>query len=139
MASRVEGLQKFRQSVIGRFPREARDLMRAANEKSANEFVALIEQIIPRGDPEDGNLVDTLHKRDGDPGYGGLGVLVSIGGPDQPHPLHLEAGHKARDGSHVPPTPFWNPARHRINKRHKGRASRALSKAIKMITGGAGG
>jgi hypothetical protein len=139
MASRVEGLQRLRQKVLDRFPKAARDVMREANEKSATEFESTVRRIAPKGDDLAPELLETLEKRPGDVEFGGLGVLVTIGGPQAPYPLHLEAGHKARDGSHVPPKPFWNPAKRVVSKRHKGRAARALRKAIQIATTGGGG
>lgn len=138
MASRVEGLQRLRQKVLQRFPAEARKAMKDANEKSAQEFAATVRRIIPKGDELAPELDQTLEVRDGDAAFGGLGVLVSIGGPLAPYPLHLEAGHKAPDGSHVPAKPFWNPAKRIVAKKHKGRASRALRKAIQATTTGGG-
>lgn len=135
MATRTENLEAWRQKVLSRFPAEARKAMREANEKTADEFMATVRRIIPEGDNEQPELIDTLEKRDGDSAFGGLGVIVSIGGPQAPYPMHLEGGHKAPDGSHVPPKPFWNPAKQRAAKRHKGRAARALRKAINSMTG----
>jgi hypothetical protein len=133
MASRTEGLERFRQRVLSRLPEAAKAEIRKANNTNADEFIAGIRRIIPHGDPVNGNLVDTLAKRQGT----GTGVIVSIGSKDQPHALHLEAGHKAPDGSHVPPKPFWNPTKRVMRKRIKGRAARAMNKAVKMVSGGA--
>jgi hypothetical protein len=134
--TKTENLQRWRQKVLERFPDAAREQMRQANDKSADEFMATIRRIIPEGDADAPELISTLEKRAGDAGFGGLGVVVSIGGPAAPYPLHLEAGHKARDGSHVPAKPFWNPAKRVTTKRHKGRAARALRKAVQITTGG---
>lgn len=131
--SRTEGLAEFRQRVLQRLPKEAKDQMAKANEKSADEFFSLVERIIPRGDDEDGHLADTLVK---EAIPGGVGFKVSLGDAAHPYPLHLEGGHLAADGSHVPPVEFWNAARHQVAKRHKGRASRAISKAVKIVFGG---
>lgn len=133
MASYTEGKERFRRRMIERLPQAARAEIEKANDANAEEFMTGVRRIIPRGDPANGNLVDTLEKRRGT----GTGVIVSIGGPNQPHPLHLEAGHKARDGSHVPPKPFWNPTKRILRKRMQGRASRALTKAVKIAAGGA--
>jgi hypothetical protein len=134
--TRTEGLKAYRAKLLNRLPDAAKAEMQRANERTADDFLATVKRIIPRGDPKDGNLADTLEKRAGDPEFGGLGVAVSVGGPGHPYPLSLEAGHKAPDGSHVPGKPFWNPAKRLAAKRHKGRASRAQSKAIKSVIGG---
>lgn len=131
----VEGLERLRAKVLQRLPAKAKALIATANDKNADEFVETVRRIIPKGDAADGHLVDTLEKipaKDSE-----TGVAVTIGGPDQPHPLHLEGGHRARDGSHVAAKPFWNPAKAVLRKRARGRASRAMSAAVKSITGGA--
>jgi hypothetical protein len=138
MATRTEGLQAFRRKVLERLPAAAKEEMRRANDKSADDMVATVRRVLSGlGDDKAPELDSTLEKRPGDAEFGGLGVIVTIGGPNAPYPLHLEAGHKAPDGSHVPPKPFWNPAKRLVSKRHRGRARRALSKAVK-ITAGAG-
>lgn len=137
--AKVEGLQRFRQKVLDRFPKAAKDEMRGANQKSAEEFAATVQRSLSGlGDELAPELVSTLQVRHGDPDFGGLGVLVTIGGPEAPYPLHLEAGHKARDGSHVPAKPYWNPAKRTLSKRHKNRGARALRKAIQLTTTGGG-
>lgn len=134
MATRVEGLERLRKRVLDRLPAELKAEIKKANDKSADEFMGTIRRIIPKGDPKDGNLVDTLTKFE--PRDSETGVGVSIGGADQPHPMHLEGGHRAPDGSHVPAKPFWNPAKRVLAKRIKGRATRAANKAVKAIAGG---
>lgn len=129
--TKVENLKIWRQRMIGVLPKAARDELREANEKSADQFMETIRRILPVGEPERGHLLATLSKRAGDPEFGGLGVIVSLGDAAHPYPLHLEAGHKAADGSHVPPKPFWNPAKRLVSKTHRGRAQRALTKAVK--------
>jgi hypothetical protein len=132
--TRTEGLRRLRQKVLERLPAAAREEMRRANDRSADEFEATVRRALNGlGDDQAPELESTLEKRPGDPGE--VGVIVSIGGPQAPYPLHLEAGHKARDGSHVPPKPFWNPSKAVVSKRHRGRARRALSKAVKITAG----
>lgn len=115
-------------------PERLKAELRQANEQNADEFMARIESIIPRGDPENGNLVDTLVKRPGERSE--MAVLVSIGDHQHKHPLHLEAGHRNKDGSHTPAKPFWNPAKAVMRKRLNARAARALRKVVKEVTRG---
>ena len=130
LSARTERLQALRRKVLERLPAAAREETRRANDKSADEFMATIRRVMPAGDELAPELISTLEKRPGE-----VGVIVSIGGPQAPYPLHLEAGHKAPDGSHVPPKPFWNPSKAVVSKRHRGRARRALSKAVKITAG----
>lgn len=46
---------------------------------------------------------------------------------------HVEAGHKARDGSHVPPRPFFFPTYRARKKPMRRRLSAAGRKAVKQI------
>lgn len=133
MANRVEGLDSLRERVLRRLPASAKAKVKAANDKNADEFMGLVRRAIPPGEDEDGaHLVDTLVKDE----VSETGVSVSIGGPQAPYPLHLEGGHRARDGSHVPAKPGWNPAKRVIRKRAKGRSARAMNAAVKQIAAG---
>jgi hypothetical protein len=128
--TRVEGLERLKRRLADLSEGGRAEILKA-NQRNAEEFADTVRQIIPKGEPADGNLVDTLEVKAGETE---TGVLVTIGGPDQPHPLHLEAGHRNADGSHTPPKPYWNPAKRVLRKRARGRAGRALSKAIKDVT-----
>lgn len=133
MTTRIDGLDRLRARVLVRLPKALKEDLKAANEKSADEFMGLVRKVIPKGDPTNGNLVDTLRTID-EPGSE-TGVRVIIGGMgEQIHPMHLEGGHRAPDGSHVPGKPYWNPAKRVLAKRIKGRATRAANKAVKSIT-----
>lgn len=128
--TRVEGLEALRAKVLDRFPEAAKEEMRKANEKNAQEFEAGVRRIIPKGDPKNGNLVDTLNTA----AEGETGFRVTIGGPGAPYPLHLEAGHRNADGSHTPAKPFWNPTKRVLAKRARGRANRGMNKAVKAVS-----
>ncbi|HYC66645.1 HK97 gp10 family phage protein [Brevundimonas sp.] len=133
MANEVQGLKRL-QDRTQRLPEAAREQMRRANEKNASEFKAKVEAIVPHtGDDKGGDLRSTLvmAKTDNDTGY-----TVSIGGPEAPYPLHLEAGHMGPDGKPVPGKPFWNSAKRVLKKRAAARASRALNAAIRQAKAG---
>lgn len=130
--SRTEGMDAYRRRMLSLIPERLQANIRDANDKNAEEFMGLVRRIIPKGEPADGNLVETLEKRAGE----GTSVIVTIGGPEAPHPLHLEAGHKNPDGSHTPPKPYWNPAKRVLRKKARGRSARALNKAIKETARG---
>lgn len=134
MATKVEGLQRFRAKVLQRFPQAAHTEIKAANQKNADEFARTVKRSLSGlGDEKAPELESTIEVRDGDAGYGGLGVLVSIGGPEAPYPMHLEGGHRTSSGTHVPAKPFWNPAKRAMAKKAKSRAGRALNKAVKAM------
>jgi hypothetical protein len=102
--------------------------LKAANQKSADEFAALVRSAVPQ-DPRsrDGHLAGTIQEASA----GVVGVQVSIGSEDHPYPAHLEFGHRARDGKHVPGKAFWYPAKRVIQKRARTRMLRAQRAAIK--------
>lgn len=112
---RVEGLERLK-AKIARLPPVAKQKMAKKNEESARLMWGAARVRLDRGDPERGHLEDTLRV---EKGQTETGYLVRVGGPGQPYPLSLEAGHKAPDGSHVPPQPFWYPAKAEVAKKHK--------------------
>lgn len=133
MANGVQGLDRFK-ARLAQLSQAARAEMRKANDKNADEFLAKVAQIVPRSNDADGvELAETLEKV---PGETETGVKVQIGGPGAPYPAHLEFGHMGPDGKKVEAVPFWYPAKRVLKKRARGRAARALSKAIKMTSGG---
>ena len=130
MANGVEGLKRLMDRTQ-RFPEDAREQMRLANERNAKEFMAKVASIIPT---DEGPLARSLEmkKTDNDTGY-----EVSVGNDEAPYPLHVEAGHMSANGVKVEAKPFWNPAKRVLKKRAAGRANRALNKVIKDATTGA--
>lgn len=130
--TRVTGLARLRERLLAMAGPEAEAEMLKANERNAKEFAATVRRIVPRGDDRDGHLVASLVEYR----LPGIGVGVSIGGPEFPYPLHLEAGHRNKDGSVTPAKPFWYPAKRVLAKKARGRQLRAQRFAIKKITGG---
>lgn len=130
--NRTEGLERL-QARIAKLSQAARDQMARANERNAQEFHDKVEAIVPHtGDDVGGDLRATLKMEKGETE---TGYIVSIGGPEAPYPLHLEAGHIGPDGKNVPATPFWYPARRVLRKRAQGRRTRALKQAVQDAKG----
>lgn len=127
-------IKVIREKTARLLPERLKDELRAANDLNADEFMDRIRTIIPKGDPENGNLVETLVKRPGERSE--MAVLVSIGSRTHRHPLHLEAGHRNKDGTHTPAKPYWNPTKAVMRKRLNARAARALRKVVKEVTRG---
>jgi hypothetical protein len=102
--------------------------LKAANKKSADEFMALVKLAVPQGQAsKHGHLVDTVQESD----VNEVGVQVSIGDAERPYPAHLELGHRSRGGTHVPGKMFWYPAKRVVQKRSHNRILRAERVAIK--------
>jgi hypothetical protein len=129
ISAKVEGLERLKKKMLALAGPQNEAVMRAANQKNADEFEALVRSIIPRGDPEDGNLVTTLHQTHPSP----LATAVGIGSDALPYVYHLETGYTAKDGTHVPGKPFWFPARRVVRKRAHSRIVRAERAVIKSI------
>lgn len=130
MASRVEGLERFKRKVQQRLTPKAKEISKKANRRNAQEFDGLVRRALKRGDPARGHLVDTLAMED----VGETGVQNSLGDAAHPYPMHLEGGHRNADGSHTAPQPTWNPAKVVMKKKAKARANRAASEAVKSMT-----
>jgi hypothetical protein len=133
ISAKVEGLERLRARMMALVGPDQEGALLKANTASAREFERLVRSAVPVGDPAGGHLVSTLGSRQ----VGPTGVEVSIGEPgSQGYPLHLEAGHRARDGSHVPGKPFWYPAKRLTKKRARSRIVRAERAVIKSHTSG---
>jgi len=104
-------------------------ILQKANIANAKQFADLVRTAIPQ-DPEShrgAHLVDTLEQTSVPP----TGAQVSIGTAAVPYPLHLETGHRARDGSHVPAKAYWFPAKRVVQKGSRARTLRSYRAAIK--------
>jgi hypothetical protein len=100
---------------------------RRACSVSADELVQRVKAAVPRGDPRNGHIVDSVEKfQDGPDTFG-----VRIGGDATPYAAALEFGHAAPDGTRVPPQKVFFPSVKIINKRHGRRIRRWFRKAIK--------
>jgi hypothetical protein len=128
ISAKVIGFESLQAKLLKLGSDAAAQKIRDANSKNADEFMALISSIIPRGD-KDSHLADTLHRES----YGPTGVAVVIGGAGHDYPLHLEAGHRNKGGQHVPGKPFWFPALRVQRKRWRARVRRAGNEMVKGV------
>lgn len=127
--TRVTGLEEMRKTIAA-LTKEVREELQAANEKSADELVKRIKRSIPEGPPENGHLRDTVRK---EPGRHDLSISVKEGDEAHDYAAPLEFGHKTH-GVHVAPQPHFFPSAKIEHKKHRGRATRAINKAIKKVT-----
>lgn len=142
----VTGLADMKKRIAA-LTKEVREELQAANEKSADELVARIKRTIPVGPAENGHLRDTVRK---EPGRHELSVTVKEGTPEQPYAAQVEFGHFVHLNSvgdvvgkssgdvarkvHVPPQPHFFTSVKVEAKKHRGRAVRAVNKAIAKVT-----
>jgi hypothetical protein len=148
----TRGLDSWTRKVLA-LPDVVAKAAAKANNDNALDFMQQAAARIPKSSSDDHegaraeHLINSLQKTSGGgPGWSGdgqrqtgLAVTVSIGGPEAPYPMHLEGGHMAKNGKHVPGKPFWFPTI-RVNKRKwKARRSSTVRAAIKSLIGAGGG
>lgn len=131
----MANLERFKARVLALAGPQAEAALKRANELNAEDFRATVARIIPRGDPEDGHLVDSLRVEPS----GDTGSAVSIGDAKHPYPLHLETGHKLPSGKTVPGKAYWFPSKRVTAKKARGRLVRAERLVIKAAAAAGGG
>lgn len=120
------GVSDF-ESYLKKARTDAEAEAKRACDVAADELVARVKAAVPRGDPRNGHIVDSVQKYQKDEHT----VAVKIGGDATPYAAALEFGHAAPDGSRVPPQKVFFPQVRVINKRHGRRIRRWFRKAIK--------
>lgn len=122
---------KLFRKLIGTVPRIAAELA-AANKKSAVDFVELARRLAPY---EDGDLQESIRMTRGSRSTayiveagGRLTTRLVRNGQDGEYDYALGQEFGTRD---IPAQPFFFPAFRTVKRTHKGRATRALRKAIK--------
>ncbi|MGQ2972064.1 MAG: HK97 gp10 family phage protein [Brevundimonas mediterranea] len=120
------GLGDF-ETYLKKAREDAASEARRACQVSADELVQRVKNSVPKGDPRNGHITDSVHayKKDEDT------FAVKIGGEATPYAAALEFGHTAPDGSRVPPQKVFFPNVRVINKKHGRRIRRWFRKAIK--------
>lgn len=104
----------------------------------AEEMAAQMRRIAPVDpDPGDGQHVrDHIHVEEGR--LGDVSYVVYSDAKDakgRPKASRVELGHKAPDGTHVPPQPSFYPVVRTSQKRVKRRITAAMRKAIRKEAG----
>lgn len=104
----------------------------------AEEMAAEMRSIAPVDpDPNDGERVrEHIHVEEGR--LGDVSYVVISDAKDakgRPKAPRVELGHKAEDGSHVPPSPSFYPVVRASQKRVKRRITAAMRRAIKKEAG----
>lgn len=104
----------------------------------AEEMAAQMRAIAPRDDrPDNGEQVrDHIYVEEGR--LGDVSYVVISDAKDaqgRPKAPRVELGHKAADGTHVPPSPSFYPVVRSSQKRVKRRITSAMRRAIKKEAG----
>ncbi len=124
---------------LDRLSDAARETLRGALDKSADELVDGIKAIVPVGhglEQHPGELRDSVHKEDG---RNALSVYVTEdakAADGEFYGPHVEFGHKTADGAHVPAYPHFFPEVRVSKRKMKSRISRAMTQAIRQTLAG---
>ncbi len=133
----VQGMDRV-QAMVARLPNGMLQAIAPALDKSADELVAVMQEFAPQNelDPNPGDLRRSIHKAPGESASGiAVRVVADAVGTDGEHyPAHVEYGHKAKDGRHVAPEPFFWPAYTILKKKIRARVSRAMSAVVKRFS-----
>lgn len=117
--ARVEGLERLKRR-FARLPVKIKAQVREALDKSADELVAMQQRLVA---VDDGDLRDSIHKRDG---HHELSIEVAAGNNKAFYAPFVEFG-----TVNQPAQPFFFPSYRALRKRIKSRTSRAVRKAVK--------
>ena len=114
---------------IANVPPELRDAAQKANAQSGDEMAKRLRKAAPLG-PGPDHIRDTVTVTAGDPDK--LETVVEMGSNALEYILPLEFGYK-RGGKIVPGQRFFRSVRTVMRKKHRGRMTRALRKALKAL------
>lgn len=95
--------------------------------KSADQLAGRVKRAVPLGDPRGGHIRSSVVVIKQDT----ADYKVTIGGDGQPYAAALEFGHKAPDGTRVPPQKVFFPSVTRTNKTHRARIIRNFKKIVR--------
>lgn len=129
--TRVEGLEALERRVA-ELPDVLRDQIKKAMVNNGKALVKRLRSVAPR---EKGDLLASIEMVEGP---GPLAVTVRAGNAETPG-KHVEYGHDAPDGTHVPAVPFFWPSYRVEKKAIRGRVVRATNAGVKAVTGGGKG
>lgn len=133
--AKVEGLERLKRRLEA-LPKAAKTEVRAVLEKTADEHVALAKRIAPKGDKH--ALEQSIHKR---AGRHDLSVETAAGGKATTKPTTPKAAREKSEYDYalaqefgtqdMPANPFFFSSWRTMRKKVRGRATRAMRKAVK--------
>lgn len=135
MATKIQGLADLRKKLAA-IPNATKSEIRKVIEVSAAEMVSLAKTLAP---VDSGDLRDSIRS---EPGTHDLAVVVRAGGDSTTVPARAGRGEHDYSVSvehgtiDTPEQPFFWPSYRAVKKRAKGRASRAVRKAVKRAIAG---
>jgi hypothetical protein len=139
----VKGTEAL-QAKIAALPSALVEELKPAIDKAAEDFASKVRAVTPVSElgEHPGALRDSVHV---EPGRSELSRAVVVDakatkGKDagKPFAAHVEYGHKAGDGKHVPPKPFFWPVYAVEKKKIRSAFSRAVTKAVKKVAAAGG-
>lgn len=134
MATKIQGLDKLRRK-LKQMPHRIERQIRAAMEKSADEIVAMAQNLSP---VDSGGLRDSIGWTWGDAPAGSMAIAqgksgnltitIYAGGGDAFYARFVEFGTQKMSAH-----PFFYPSYRTHKKRARGRITRAINKAVKEV------
>ncbi len=131
-AGSVSGLPEL-EALLNQIPDRIIAETQTALNEGADDLVGLIKAAAPVSELEGhpGELRDSVHKAEG---HHALQVLVvEDAGLDRgdPYAAHVEYGHKAKNGAHVPAVPFFWPSVRVARRKLQNRIAAAVRRAVR--------
>lgn len=122
-------------SRISALKAETRQEMASAIDKSADEFLSIVQPIIPVSDLDatPGALRDSVHKEDGAHALAKIVVADAKDSKGREYGAHAELGHRTPGGGHVEGFHVWYPTFRLLRKRLLGRIKRGQTAAAKKV------
>lgn len=132
----VQGLKSLERKLTRRIPDRVKKLTREAMEKSANEIVAMMKRLVPKGETRRGE--ESIGWTWGEPPKGSMAIMSSDPGPDGMR-ITIYAGGGAAfylrfhefGTQKMAPQPFFFPSWRLNRKRAASRIKRAIKKGVK--------
>lgn len=117
------------EAKLAQQPARMREAIIAVNERLAVEHVARLMAVVPKGSPYRGHIASSIRVITLD---GGLTKIIRIGNHSTyKYAAPLEFGHRNKDGSRTPPTPFFFPLARIMRRKYRAALIRAVRKVLR--------
>lgn len=115
------------EAKLAQQPAKMREEIVRVNDRIAMEHVARLMAVVPKGSPYRGHIQSSIRVLTLD---GGLTKKIRIGNVGFKYAAPLEFGHRNRDGSRTPATPFFFPLARLMRRKHRPALRRIVRKVL---------
>lgn len=105
-----------------------REAIIAVNERMTAQHVARLIATVPKGSPYRGHIASSIRVITLN---GGLTKIIRIGNQAFRYAAPLEFGHRNKDGSRTPPTPFFFPVARIMRRKYRPALQRAVRQVLR--------